>query len=399
MLRKLITIAAPLGILAAGAGAIAVMNSLKPTIERTAFESDPPSVFFTVATAGPATLDVYAQGEVRPRTDISLTAQVAGQIVSMSDAFVNGGAFEKGDVLIKIEDAPYRATAAAAQARLAQEEAEATLARRDYEDLARAEGPTELALRKPQLEQARAEYRAARLDLERTTIRANFKGRVRERTVGEGQYVTPGAQLGRIFSTDVAEIQLPLTDTDLAKLGLPVVFIETRENPGPSATLSAFIAGQPHEWSARMTRTNGAIDPTTRQISAIAVVDDPYGVGASANGAPLTMGLFVDAKIEGSRLDNAIILPRAALHGRDAVYVIEEDNVIKRRQVQIVSSDKDTFTVASGLTPGERIVTSPLRGAGDGDTVTPAEPPSTGEPDVADPATDANAGTTAGPDQ
>ena len=373
MLRKFFTIIGTLGIIAGGVGLIAVMGAMKPKIERTTPETAPPAVFFTVAQTDSKTLDVYAQGEVRPRTDINLTAQVAGQIVSMSDAFVDGGAFEAGDILIKIEDAPYRATAAAAQARLAREEAEATLAQKDYEDLGREEDPTELALRKPQLEQARAEYKAAQLDLERTTIRAPFKGRVRERIVGLGQYVAPGAQLGRVFSTDVAEIRLPLTDNDLAKLGLPVAFVETKDSPGPAATLSAFIAGKPHEWTARIARTNGAIDPATRQISAIAVVDDPYGDGASDDGAPLAMGLFVDAQIEGSRFDNAIVLPRAALHGRDTVYVIGDDNVLERRRVQVVSSDKDTFTVASGLTPGERVVTSPLRGADDGDKVTPTD--------------------------
>ena len=261
MFRKLFTIVGTLGIFVGGFALIAVMGSLKPKIERQTPETAPPAVFFTTAETVSVTLDVFAQGEVRPRTDINLTAQVAGQIVSTSGAFVNGGAFEKGDVLIKIEDAPYRAAAAAARARLAQEEAEATLARKDYEDLGRDEDPTELALRMPQLEQARAEYRAAQLDVERTTITAPFKGRVRERIVGVGQYVAPGAQLGRVFSTDVAEIRLPLTDNDLAKLGLPVAFEETRDNPGPATVLSAFIAGQPHQWAARVARTDGAIDP------------------------------------------------------------------------------------------------------------------------------------------
>ena len=113
--------------------------------------------------------------------------------------------------------------------------------------------------------------------------------------------------------------------------------------------------------------------PTTRQIAAIAVVDDPYDAGASEDGTPLAMGLFVDAAIKGSRFDNAIVLPRAALHGRDAVYIIGDDDILERRRVQVVSSDKDTFTVASGLAPGERIVTSPLRGADDGDKVAPTD--------------------------
>lgn len=373
MFRKFFTLIGTAGILVGFVVLIGMMGALRPKPERQTPEIAPPAVFFTVARPQSVTLDVTAQGEVRPRTDISLTAQVAGQVVSTSEHFVNGGAFEEGDVLIKIEDAPYRATAAAARARLAQEEAESTLALKDYEELGRADDPTALALRLPQLEQARAEYRAAQLNLERTTIRAPFPGRVRERIVGVGQYVAPGAQLGRIFSTDVAEIRLALTDNDLAKLGLPLAFVETEDAPGPVVELSATIAGKPHVWTGRITRTDGAIDAATRQVIAIAVVDDPYGKGAD-NGTPLAMGLFVDALIRGKPYPNAIVLPRSALYGRDKVYVVAEGDTLAERTVEIVSTDRDTITVAGGLAAGDRVVTSPLRGAAAGDKVTPSDP-------------------------
>lgn len=374
MFRKFFTLIGTVGGIVGIFALIMFMGSMRPNLERQAPDIAPPTVFYTIAETQSVTLDVSAQGEVRPRTDINLTAQVSGQIVSTSDAFVNGGAFKKGDTLIQIEDAPYRAAAAAARSRLAQEEAEAALARRDYEDLGLDEDPTELALRIPQLEQARAEYEAARLNLERTTIRAPFDGRVRERIAGVGQYVAPGAQLGRIFSTDVAEIRLALTDNDLAKLGLPFAFTATDDNPGPLVQMSAFIANKNHEWTGRIARTEGAIDPATRQVFAIAVVDDPYGEGAAEDGTPLAMGLFVDAHIVGKPYENAIVLPRSALYGRDTVYVIKDDNTLEARTVSIVSADRDTITLASGVNPGERVVTSPLRGADNGDEVTPTDP-------------------------
>ncbi len=373
MFRKFFTLIGTLGIFAGFIALMIGMSMMRPKPERQTPEIAPPSVFFTVAETQSVTLDVTAQGEVRPRTDINLTAQVAGQIVSTSDEFVNGGAFEKGDVLIKIEDAPYRAQVAAARARLAQEEAEAALARRDYEEFGLTEDPAALALRIPQLEQVRAEYKAAQLDLERTTIKAPFPGRVRERIAGVGQYVSPGAQLGRIFSTDVAEIRLALTDSDLAKLGLPLAFSESAGNPGPSVDMTATVAGRLHNWRGRIARTEGAIDAATRQVIAIAVVDDPYGKGAD-DGTPLAMGLYVSATIAGKPYQNAIVLPRAALYGRDKVFTITADNTLEERTVEIVADGRDTVTIASGISAGERVVTSPLRGAGDGDEVSPADP-------------------------
>ena len=387
MFRKFFTLIGTAGILIGGIGFIMFMGSLRPKIEPEEPELAPPLVFYATAKAESVTLDVSAQGEVRPRTDINLTAQVSGRVTSISDAFVDGGAFEEGKILVNIEDADYRAAAAGAKARVAQaeeglrrEEAEAALARRDYEDLGRSDAPTDLALRIPQLAQARAnfeaaraEYRAAELNLARTAVRAPFQGRVRQRIVGVGQYVAPGAQLGRIFSTDAAEIRLPLTDNDLAKLGLPIAFNESADRPGPPVKLSAFIAGEEHFWDARIARTDGAIDPATRQISAIAVVDDPYGEGAD-NGTPLAMGLYVDATIEGKPYDNAIMLPRSALYGQNTVYVIADNDTIHARHVRVVSSERDTITISTGVEPGEQVVISPLRGAGDGDKVTPTDP-------------------------
>ena len=384
MLRKFATVFGTLGILGGGALFIFALGQLRPKVEETTPVITPPTVFYQIAEARNVTLDVQAQGEVRPRTDINLTAEVTGRVEIVSDSFVDGGAFKKNDILLQIEDADHVAAAAAAKARLAQaeeglrrEEAEAALAERDYRDLGREDKPSELALRIPQLAQARAnfeamqaEYRSSILNLRRTKIRAPFDGRVRTRLAGLGQFVSPGAQLGQIFSTDVAEIRFALTDNNLAQLGLPIAFIESTDNPGPDVELSAILGGQLHFWSGRIARTDGAIDPATRQVIAIAVVDDPYGTGA-ADGTPLAVGLFVDAKIQGKPFEGAIVVPRKALHGRDQVYVIDGDNKLRTRTVQVVNADRDFVTIAGGITEGEKIATSPLRGAGDGDSVSP----------------------------
>ncbi len=90
---------------------------------------------------------------------------------------------------------------------------------------------------------AKADYTSAALDLARTEIKAPFVGRVRDTSRrGRPVHLDPARPSGRIFSTDVAEIRLPMTDGDLAKLGVPLDFSETPENPGPPVILPATLA-------------------------------------------------------------------------------------------------------------------------------------------------------------
>ncbi|MEL6507331.1 MAG: efflux RND transporter periplasmic adaptor subunit [Pseudomonadota bacterium] len=386
MLRKFGIVFSILGIFGAAAAIIVFLNVMRPKPEDRETDLAAPSVFIEVATPTTTTVDVVTQGEVRPRTDINLTAQVGGRIVSTDRSFVNGGAFKKNDVLLRIEDTDYQLALTRAQARVAQaqqalnqEQAEADLARRDWEELGDGSPPSDLTLRLPQLRQAeanfqsaRADEREARLNLDRTVIRAPFDGRVRTINVGLGQFITPGAQLGGIFSTDVAEIRLPLSDTDFATLRLPIAFTASDAAPGPDVILSSVVGAASHEWRGQIMRTEGAIDTATRQIGAIAVVNDPYGAGAD-QGVPLAMGLFVDATIKGRALDNVYVIPSTALYGRDAVYVVDDQNKLERRKVTTAAVTAKSVVVVAGLAPGEKVVISPLRGNGAGDAVTPID--------------------------
>jgi multidrug efflux pump subunit AcrA (membrane-fusion protein) len=67
-------------------------------------------------------------------------------------------------------------------------------------------------------------------------------------------------------------------------------------------------------------------------------------------------------------------LPRSALYGRDTVYVIGADDTLTKRVVDVVSAERDTVTIIGGVAPGERVATSPLRGADEGDKVNPTDP-------------------------
>jgi RND family efflux transporter MFP subunit len=394
MIRKLIVIIGNLGVLAAFVVGIFILGQMKPQPERGEPQSFDPVAFVETVDFAPVQLRVFAQGEVRPKQEIFLTPQVGGKIVSVSPDFAAGGLIREGETLVQIEDADFRLAVTRAQAQVAQaeqalkiERAESELAQQDYQELSGLSdqgAPSDLALRRPQLARVEAEYQAAlanlrdaQLALSRTQVKAPFSGRVRQINANVGQFVSPGFQLGQVFSTDVAEIRLPLTDEDLARLDLPLAF--TDDGTGPDVTLSTIAAGKMRTWTGRVKRVDAAIDASTRQISAIVEVKDPYGAGAD-DGFPLAIGLFVDAEISGPKLDRAITLPRIAVQNDNTVYTIDDENRIVSNTVTVATYTRDGAIITDGLSSGDRVVISRLN-APVGSKVRPLDP---NDPSAAD---------------
>lgn len=343
--------------------------------------------------------DVESQGTVRPRTEATLNAQVSGRIEWVSPSFAEGGLFRRGETLVRIDARDYRLAVsqaeqqvAQARVRLAREEAEAEIAREEYRDLA-ADGAvgdvSPLTLHEPQLAEARAAVEAAeaavekaRLDLSRTTVEAPFDGRVEQKQADLGQSVSPGAPLATLYAVDYAEIRLPVPITELEYLDLALAG-ETAD--GPPVALSAELGGARRTWTGRVVRTGGGIDPETRMMPLIARVDRPYGDAAREAGAPLPIGLFVEAEISGRRADGVFVLPREALRatGRwregepSQVLVVSEEVPAEQksaepharlrfRDVWIVRLEDDHAYVSRGLEDGDLVCVSPLETPTDG---------------------------------
>ncbi len=340
-----------------------------------------------------------SQGVVRAHHETPLTPTVSGTIVSIHSNFEDGAFFKKGDVLAELDPADFTATVegarsrlAQAEAALAQEEARARQARLNWEDLGYDEDPSELVLRIPQLKQARATVDAARAELDqaernlqRTKIRAPFDGRVRQRLVGLGQSVGASTDLGTLFATDFAEVRLPLTPEQLAFIDLPV----QESDPSLPVTLTDALgitpAAEPATWSGRIVRTEGALDPASRELFVIARIDDPFGLHSRHE--PLRIGQPVRATIEGHVLENVIVIPRHALRGVNTVYLVDHDEpAILRTKINPIWSTADTLVIAEGLEAGQWLATTRLPYAPDGAPVEiiEAAPVTTGTPEEAD---------------
>ena len=316
---------------------------------------------------------VESQGPVRPRTETTLVAEVAGRVVDVSPDFVAGGFFRKGDVLLEIDPSDYatavkRAEAALAsrRAQLSDEQARSRQAIQDWKNLGKTGDVPDLVARKPQLADAEANVLAAeadldkaRRDLQRTRITVPYDGLVRSKRVDVGQFVGAGTQLGVTFSVDTAEIRLPLSSTDIAYLNLPRA---TGTNPDdyPTVSLQAIVAGESKTWEARLIRTEGVVDETSRVLYAVAEVADPYGLLGESTQDELRMGTFVRAAIEGRFIENAVILPRFVLRNDNTVLVANEERELEVREVTVARAEPDEVYLTSGVRDGELVITTTL---------------------------------------
>src|SRR5690606_31434696 len=138
----------------------------------------------------------------------------------------------------------------------------------------------------------------------------------------------------------------------------------------PAVTFEATVAGAPRAWQGRVVRTDAAIDPQTRILHAIAEVRDPYGAAAD-DGAPLAVGLFVGARIEGRRVEGGVVIPRTALRNLVQVFVAMPDDTLDIRTVEVVTAGGETAVLSGGVAPGERVIVSPLQSAVRGMPLTP----------------------------
>jgi RND family efflux transporter MFP subunit len=310
--------------------------------------------------------------------EIQLVPQVNGKVVSMSPVLVDGGEFKKGDVLLRIDPLDYQLAVTLAKARVKDSESrlrvaeeEAAAAKEEwrllYQDKReKVEDPPALVAKEPQLAAAKAKLAAdladlqkAKLNLERTELKAPFNGRISSESVDIGQYVSSAKPLATLFSTEAAEIVVPFEDEFLFWFHVPG-FTPGNGN-GSAVTVRARIAGRELTWKGKVMRAEGELDQRTRMVPVVVRVDKPY-----ASKPPLVAGLFVTVEIQGRTLENAAVIPRVALRDNDTVWVVDDSGLLKFRRVDVARLEADHAILRSGLEDQEMVVVSGLKVVTDG---------------------------------
>lgn len=318
-------------------------------------------------------VEALSHAEIRPR--------VAGTIEHVH--FQAGSLVRKGDVLFTIDPRAYRAEvarleAAASGSRAKAEQAQTELkrasqlladnaiAQRDFDERSSAARQAEAAANADQ-----ASLAAARLNLEWTSVRAPFDGRVGKAEVTEGNLVNGTQVLTSLVSASPVYVSFNGDESTYLQLGKLA-----RSNPGALKVGVGLAHEQGFPHVGKLEFVDNQIDAQTGSLRLRAVVDNKDGV--------LTPGLFARVKLgsDAGGVPAALVTEKAigTDQNRKFVYVVPANNQPEYRPVQLGATVGQLRVVTAGLKAGERVIVDGLQRVRPGAPVAPTEVPMEGSP-------------------
>ena len=354
---------APL-VLLAGAGISFVLAAREHDALPQAVIKQPPAVAVTEVRILDVRLEIPAWGLVAPREHIDIHPQVSGQIVRMADRLTAGAGVEKGELLFALDARDYQnrldeAEAAVEQAmqaleiekgrqKIARAEYRLLLKSMDQDSLDQESRNSALALRIPQLKEREAVLKSAvarrnqaRLDLERTMLRAPCSGRIMEERIAVGHFMEAGSSGMSVACTDTYHIMA---------LFSPEYGVDETQGRGVRVNIDGI------EYPGQLKTILPQIDAGTRQKQALVAV----------TGERISVGAYAAVTLPGQLFEQVVSLPAQTLRAGNTVWVMTEDNRLEIRNIQVAAKNRKTIIVHSGLSETEKVIlshiSSPING-------------------------------------
>ena len=333
---------------------------------------------------------VKAMGVVRAEREVVLQPEVGGRVIETHPQMVAGGRLAKGDILIRVDARDYSAQVAAVQAELSQaslalreEKSLRQVAEHEWKDRADVSADTlDFALRAPHLDAANARISSVRTridkakrDLQRTSLRAPFDAIVLDEAIDIGQMVGPQTPVARLAGTERFWVQVSIPVDELAMLEVPGVNVEGERGS---------IAHVVHQTSSNnqtvhdgyAVRLAATVEERGRMAQLFVAVDDPMGLARpiAERGMPLLIGRYVEVELEGRSMRDVIAVPRSAIADDSRVWIVDAEQRLRPRTIEIVWREHAQVWISNGLEPGDRVVGRALAGATEGMkvSITPA---------------------------
>ncbi|ATG46209.1 efflux RND transporter periplasmic adaptor subunit [Celeribacter ethanolicus] len=345
-------------------------------------QNAPPPTPVTVVTlnAGDVTLSSPLPGRVAASAEAEVRPQVGGII--QKRLFDEGSTVSEGDPLYQIDAATYEAVKAVAEASLAQAKAALKSAEIEYERqqelksrnvVAQQNLDSAIAARDSALaavKVAEANLLSAEIDLERTQIRAPISGAVGLSAVSQGALVTSGQStaLTTIRALDPVYVDVTQAASEMLRwrrMGNGAEFSETL-----GQTVSLTLAdGSSYEYKGELSAAEPYVNEDTGTIVLRLSFPNPDHF--------LLPGMYVQVEMPQGVVPGAVLVPQEAVtrdrRGRPMALVVNGENVVESRVLDVVSDQGNNWIVTGGVAEGERVIVAGLQKTAAGATVAPQE--------------------------
>ncbi|MCD4720608.1 MAG: efflux RND transporter periplasmic adaptor subunit [Desulfobacula sp.] len=391
-----------------------LLISLKKEPEKKEIVKTPPSVKVMVATPVSKVMTVDAYGTVKPRKLVKIAVEVPGRIDYIHPFFIEGGVINKGEVLIGIDQRSYKLDRQAGQVRVRQaktaieslkqdienlrndimlSKANVTLTQKEFKrvkalsenqfasknSLDKAEQQhlqakialqnisnrllltdTLMEQKNAALAMARVDFQKADLAFNKTQIKAGFHGFVLDKFAEVGEYINPGQVIGSIYQKESLDVDVRIP---LEKMKWIESFFENGKTPDANVMVANLDGMKPFVWNAKVVRVKAKIDEKTRTLPmTLEILNPDVKIKNIFNLKP---GTFVKCSIIGETYENIFVLPRYLLK-RDNILFTVNDNHLKMKRVNVLRKFEDEIYINEGLSPGDKVIFSPLPGAIEG---------------------------------
>ena len=227
--------------------------------------------------------------------------------------------------------------------------------------------PSQRQLLNANLAASKAELEQARLDLEKVSIKAPFDCRLAEVNIQEGQYLSSGESLFEALGIEVTEVVAQFRGEQLHKLFTPTQLREFNLNLDMEQMRGHFNfkvtvryqgGDLSAEWDAYFTRIREAVDSRTRAVSVVVAVDRPYEKIIPGIRPPLSRGMFCEVELQAPVRPDSVIIPRSSLHDGNTVFLVDDQNRLRRQKVEVAFAQSNFYCLAGGLEGGETLIVS-----------------------------------------
>jgi membrane fusion protein, multidrug efflux system len=327
----------------------------------------PPPVEVGVVTVAPGTVGLVT--ELPGRTEPSRVAQVRARAAGIvqRQLFREGSEVRAGQRLFQIDDAPYRATLASAEAAVARAEATLMQAKAQaerYKPLVEANAVSQQEFVAAQaahkqaeadLAAGRAAVQMAQINLGHASVSAPISGRIGRALVTEGALVGQGepTQLAVVQQIDPLYVNFTQSAGDVLRLRAAIAEGRLQRAAGPEAAVVRVLLedGSVYPLPGKLLFSDLTVDPGTAQITLRAEVPNPKGA--------LLPGLFVRVRLEQAQAQGAMLLPQQAVSlgaQGSSVLVVGANGKVAPRAVKLGAATGGQWAVLEGLAAGEQVV-------------------------------------------